>query len=174
MKINQELNEKTELYAQNRKHLAAVVESMQQEIDQIKQKYRDQVTYFAQETANSKAELIAFIEDNKSLFDKPRTRELHGIKVGLRKAKGSVTFKDEARSVQLIRNLLPEEQSELLINVKESVYKPAVTDLSVADLRRLGITVEADTDVPVVKDNQASIDKLVDEIIQCNELQEAA
>ena len=100
-----------------------------------------------------------------ALWDSPRTRVLHGIKVGYAKARGKVSFDDEAAVIARIRKLLPADQAALLIRVREAVHKPAVYDLTAADLRRLGITVSEDSDQIVIKDAASELDKALQAIL---------
>ena len=60
------------------------------------------------------------IEARPDLFASPRTRVVEGIKFGLRKPRGSVTIRDEARAIKRLREKWP-ERAEALVNVKETL-----------------------------------------------------
>jgi len=77
-----------------------------------------------------------------------------------------VTFADEAATINRIRQQLPTAQAELLIKRTEKVHKPGVYDLTAADLKRLGITIDADSDEVVIKPIDGEIDKLVDALLK--------
>jgi hypothetical protein len=113
--------------------------------------------------------LHAALEESPALFDKPKTRTMHGVKVGFAKQKGKVTFSDEEKTIQLIRQLLPKDQATLLIRVSEEVHKPAVYDLVAKDLKRLGITVGEDGDAVVIKPMTSDVDKLVNALLKKTE-----
>lgn len=53
-----------------------------------------------------------------------------------------------------------------MISVKESVHKPSVADLTAADLKRLAIRIEDDSDVVTIKTSSADIDKIVDALMK--------
>ena len=106
--------------------------------------------------------LMELLKDAADLFAAPRrSLTVDGVRVGWKKERGKVVITDEAATVQRIRERLPEDQAELLIRRAEKVHKPGVFDLSAADLKRLGIKIEDDTDAPFIKDIEVPIDKLV-------------
>ena len=80
---------------------------------------------------------------NADLFVKPGMRRVSGVKIGFRKQPGKVSFKDEAKVIGRIRELLPAEQAYLLIRIRETVDKTALADLELADLRRIGVSLNA-------------------------------
>lgn len=161
----QQIETLTAAYAAERDALAALVTDMNDAIEQIKRQRLAAIKLAAQKTRQAQADLKAAIEDGKSLFDKPRTRVLHGVKVGLTKQRGTVEFDDEAKVIARIRSLLPKDQVELLIRIRESVHKPAVYDLKASDLKRLGIRVTADCDAVVIKSVDGEVDKLVSALL---------
>lgn len=150
------------------------VADLQAELDAVRRKHLPKLRQAANAATGDVDRLRALIDDSRELFDKPRTRVLHGIRCGVTKQRGSVVIIDEERTIKRIRDQLPTEQAELLIRVRESVHKPAVYDLTAADLKRLGITIEADNDAVVVKPTDGAIDKLVDALLAEAELVEGA
>lgn len=155
------IEDKTLVYAQARERLAAIVTALHDALEALKRDRMPELRQAVQQAAQAEAELKALIEAAPDLFDKPRTRILHGVRVGFMKQRGQVLVADEAATVARIRKLLPAAQAELLIRVRESVHKPAVYDLQASDLKRLGIAVEADTDAVVVKPTDSAVDRLV-------------
>lgn len=161
----QQIETLTAAYAAERDALAALVTDMNDAIEQIKRQRLAAIKLAVQKARQAQDELHAVIESAPELFEKPRTRTLHGIKVGFTKQRGSVEFDDEAKVIERIRSLLPKDQAELLIRVRESVHKPAVYDLTVADLKRLGIRVTADSDAVVLKSVDGEVDKLISALL---------
>lgn len=90
------------------------------------------------------------IEANRTLFEKPRTRLLHGLRVGLRKQKGEILFDDPERVVALIRRRLPDLFGSL-VKVTETPVRDALARLPARDLQKLGVEVANDTDAAFVK-----------------------
>lgn len=175
MNMMQEIEQFAAAYATERDALAALVTEMNDAIEHVKRARLAAIKQAVQKARQAQADLKA-IEDGKALFDKPRTRVLHGVKVGLTKQRGSVEFDDEEKVIARIRAQLPEDQVELLVRVKESVYKQAVYDLKAADLKRLGIRITADCDAVVIKSVDSEVDKLVNALLaeDAEEAMEAA
>lgn len=120
-------------------------------------------------TALNAAEVIlrdAVEASPPTLWQRVRTRLIHGIKLGWQKSRGKVEWDDEQKVIERIRRLLPAAQAELLIRPgKESVHRPGVYDLTAADLRRLGIRITDDCDSVVIRDQQGDINRLVDSML---------
>lgn len=153
-------------YSAAREKLADLVNELQAEIEDAKRRRIAAIKRAVAMTADRYAELHAAVDDGRELFTKPRTRTFHGVKVGLQKQRGEVVIDDEERTIARIRELLPKDQAELLVRVKESVHKPAVYDLIAQDLKRLGIKVENDTDAIVIKPADRDVDKLVNALLK--------
>ncbi len=59
--------------------------------------------------------------------------------------------------------------------MRESVDLNAVSDLTGADLKRLGIRIEADTEAVVIKPTDSEVDKLVEALLaDAERIEEAA
>ena len=135
-------------------------------MDAIKQRYLSRIKVAVGNTAGAHSELIDALISSPALFEKPRTRTFHGVKVGYIKQRGQVIIDDEAAVIKRVRELLPETQAELIIKVRESIYKSAVYDLTTADLKRLGIRIDSDESIPVIKPTDTEVDKLVSALLK--------
>lgn len=124
--------------------------------------------------ADRKEELLAAIRSAPELFGRPRTRAHAGVKFGYQKRRGQVVIPAESATIRRIRDLLPAEQAELLIRVRESVHKPAVYDLTAADLKRLGIEIGNDADEVIAKIAGEDIERMVDALLRDEETEHAA
>lgn len=162
----QSLEKLAETYADARGSLAAVVEHMQSRIDRIKQDHMAEIRLRVAQARDAEAALRAGVAVVPELFEKPRSRTFHGIKIGYQKAKGTVTFADEDAVIKRIRAQLPRDQVELLVRIEEKVHKPSVYDLSAADLKRLGIEITGAGDVVFVKDTASEVDALVSALLK--------
>ena len=121
-------------------------------------KIKTAAAYAAQERET----LMELLKDAPDLFAPPRrSLTVDGVRVGWKKERGKVVITDEAAVVKRIEERLPEDQAELLIRRTEKVHKPGVYDLTAADLKRLGIQIEADSDAPFIREIEVPIDKLV-------------
>lgn len=161
-------------YADAYAQLGDDVAVLENSIREIKRKMLPRIKRAAEQAAEAKLSLTAAVEASPALFTKPRTRLLHGIKVGFTKQKGTVELGDEAAVIRRIRKLLPEDQAELLIRTEESVHKPSVYDLSVDDLKRLGISITNDSDRVVVKVADSDIEKMVDALLKDEDAERVA
>ena len=115
--------------------------------------------------ADIEARLRQLVADNPGSFVKPKTRVLHGTKVGYQKAKGKIGFDKPARVVERIKRLLP-EQADILIHKEEKPNKEALAMLPAADLKRLGCTVTDGGDVVIVKAVDGEVDKIVKALLE--------
>lgn len=112
----------------------------------------------------AKAALVAAIEANPESFRSPKTRVLHGVRVGYAKAKGKVVIDDADTVIARIRKHLPKLITKL-ITVKETPKKTALAELTAAQLKKLGVTVEDAGDKVIVAPTDSEIDKLVDALM---------
>ena len=116
----------------------------------------------AADAAVERGALMELLMLAPDLFASPRrSLTVDGVRVGWKKERGKVVITDEAMVIKRIEERLPEDQAELLIRRTAKVHKPGVYDLTAADLKRLGIQIEADSDAPFIKDIEVPIDKLV-------------
>ncbi|MEX2524469.1 MAG: host-nuclease inhibitor Gam family protein [Gammaproteobacteria bacterium] len=160
-----------EEYSKAHDALADKVSQANAELQAVKRKYRHELKSLASNAANTKADLIAAIEESRELFRKPKTRTFHGIKVGLRKAKGKLKWTDAEKVVKAIKRVY-DDQIGTLIKTTEKPNKDALEKLPAAELKKLGITVEDSGDQVVANPAEGEIDKMVDALLEGMEQQE--
>ncbi|HRQ63918.1 MAG TPA: hypothetical protein PKZ76_03490, partial [Xanthomonadaceae bacterium] len=117
-------------------------------------------------------ELHAAVEASPDLFQQPKTRTLHGIRVGWMKQRGKLEIADTASTVALIEKLLP-DQVDVLIKTTKAPVRPALQQLCVRDLKRIGVAVTDDVDTVVIKAADGDLDKLIAALLDDPELEEA-
>ena len=105
-----------------------------------------------------------WIEAHRDLFDRPKTRELAGVKVGLRKLPGRYAIASEEATVRLIRERLP-GQAKALIQTRETVVREPLKNLTAQQLAAIGIALEDPADAIVVKTPPDDLDRLVDALL---------
>ncbi|OYZ03466.1 MAG: hypothetical protein B7Y42_00365 [Polaromonas sp. 28-63-22] len=115
--------------------------------------------------AQAQADLLATIADSPQLFVKPKSIVLHGIKLGYAKGKGRIEWDDDEQVVKLVRKHMP-EQFDVLIKTTEKPMKSAMDGLTVAELKKIGVTAEDSGDVAFAKDTTAEVDKLVKALLK--------
>jgi len=159
----------TEAYADHYRFLNGLIRKMQEVIDDHKRSHMPAIINTVEKATEAKMALYEAIKQHPELFNKPKTQTFSGIKVGITKQKGKVTFDDEAKVIDRIEKKLPEDQAELLIRVSKNVQKQAVYDLLAADLKRLGISISDDENSVVIKPTDGDIDKIVSALLNESE-----
>lgn len=170
-----EIEQLTKEYAIHRKMLADRVTELEEELAQVKKRHLNNIKKAVTVAAANQSRLHAAIEDSPELFKKPRTIVLYGVKVGFQKGKGEIKWEDADQVLRLIKKHFP-EQAETLIKVAETPVKTALAQLSVQDLKRIGVTVVETGDQVMIKPTDGEVDKLVDALLkdEVNEAREAA
>ena len=158
----------TERFALARDDLRHELETLEAAVKRLKESRLKPLRELVSGATNAHDELNAAIDDSKALFVKPKSRVLHGIKVGYQKSKGSLSFVSDALVVALIRKHFGDRQA-LLIKVTESPVKAALEKLPAADLKKIGVTVVPGIDRVLIKPADSEIDKLVDALLADDE-----
>ena len=114
--------------------------------------------------AAAESELRAAVDASRDLFEKPRSRVLHGLKVGLRKQPGKLTWPDAAHVVKLIRRHRPED-ADALVRVTEAPVREALKQLPARELKRLGVEITEASDAVEVRATDSDVDKWVDAML---------
>jgi len=165
------IHQSTRDYAVVRRVLAERVARLHDEIEAVKKRLLPGIKSQAAKCHDAKAALAAQIEAQPELFAKPRTITVEGIKVGLQKQKGKVSFADAKAVVKAIRRHYP-ERFEDLVEVVEKPRKAALNNLTVCESRRLGLTVTEDSDAVMTKAAGDDDDKLVAKLLEEEEKEE--
>lgn len=115
--------------------------------------------------------LMAFIQDNTSLFIKRKSRITDSIKYGLRKKTGKTVWNDDDQLMTNIRALIkkgeiaPELESQLIKQVEKPVAE-AVAKLDGKTLKKLGVTIKSDTDTVFIANTDTALNKTLDALIK--------
>ncbi|HDH00341.1 MAG TPA: hypothetical protein ENG80_00835 [Nitrospirae bacterium] len=166
-----EIEKLTKDYAEAREILSQRVQGLEEEVNALKRKALPYIRKSAEAAARRKSLLDAAIEGAPELFVNPRTVTIHSIKVGMQKGKGKIEWDDDAQVVKLIRKHFP-EQSDVLVKTTDKPVKKALAQLTVAELKKLGIEVEETGDQVVIKSMDSEIDKLVNALLK-DDIEEA-
>ncbi len=148
------------LLAMRRAALSAIVMTMGNEIAAIKRRHLRELTRAVDDVAVRQADLKAMVKAAPELFRKPKSVVLHGITIGYKKGSGKVVFEDEDQVLRLIRKHFSEDEAKTLILTEEHPKKDAIADLSVAELKKIGCTVEGTGDIPFVRAVGTDVEKL--------------
>lgn len=159
-------------YSLARAALKEKVEALNDEIERLKRQRLPQIRKAVELAAEKQKALRQAVEESPELFQKPKTQIFHGIEVGLRKAKGQLVWEDDEQLCKLIHKYYPENW-ESYIKVIEKPLKTALSQLSVHELKKLGITVVETGDEVVIKATDTEIDRLVNALLKDEEIKEA-
>lgn len=151
-------------YAVAHERLTDHVRALEAEIKAARRRGLPRLRRLVEAAAAERQSLKTAIEANPALFEKPRTRLMHGLRVGIAKGKGALRWADPDTVVRLIRRHLP-DRAEALIKVSETPLKGALARLSAAELKKIGVTVEDDGDQVVIKPQDGEIEKLVEGLL---------
>lgn len=173
MKTLAEIEKLTKDFSESREQLAQHVRYLEEEINHRKRILLPRIKAAAKAVMGRLANLKAAIEESKILFMKPRTLVFHGVKIGFQKGKGKISWADDEQVVKLIKKHFP-DQADVLIKTVEKPVKDALLQLTAADLKRIGITVDEADDQVVVKSTDSEIDKFVDALLKEDDLKEEA
>jgi len=152
-------------HAADRAALTAVVTRMQRELQEVKDKHIQAIRESIVEIAISGGRLRQAIEDSKDLFTKPRTRILHGLRIGYMKGKGKIRVMDEANAVGIIQRDYHDD-FEVLVKTRRSLVLSAIAKLPARELKRMGITIEDAGDEIVIKPVDGEVDKIVNALLK--------
>lgn len=167
-----EIERLTKDYSLARASLRERVEALNDEIERLKRLRLPQIRKAVEQASERQQALHVAVEGSPELFEKPRTIIFHGIKIGFQKGKGELAWEDEETVVKLIYKHFP-EQADTLIKTTQKPLKTALAQLSVQELKRLGITVIETGDEVIIKATDTEIDKLVNALLKDEEIKEA-
>lgn len=167
-----DIERKAKALACARAELAERVGRIRDEQDAVKRRLLAGVRTALARARDAYDALHAAVSTHPELFDKPKTRTLHGVRVGYMKQRGRMQWDDDRALIDAMRKLLGDE-AEGFIRVTEKPIASRLQDLPARDLRRLGITVTDDTEAVVIKTADDALDKLIDALIGDDRIEEA-
>ncbi|MXZ81638.1 MAG: hypothetical protein F4Z15_09875 [Gammaproteobacteria bacterium] len=157
----EEIERLARAYAAARRELESVTEDIRETRQKIVREKMPMLKRRIALTAAAKEALHSLIEEAEHLFRRPRTVAVDGIKIGYRKQPGQLVIRDAGRTINLIRKHLPGISDQLVV-IKKSLNRAELRKLPAADLARVGVSLESDTDEVVIRAASSDLDKLVD------------
>ena len=148
-------------YAEKREDLCSIITLLNAQIEALKSAALPDIKRAVAKAAEKQSVLSAAIDSARHLFIKPRTIILHGIKLGFRKGTGGIDWEDDAQVCYLIAKHFPKAQADLLIKTTKKPIAKALEALDVADLKKIGCTIEDTGDVIVIAAVDSDVDKIV-------------
>lgn len=160
-----EIEKLTKEFADARERLCSTMQDLHDKTEALRRQYLPGIRKQVGIAKEKKERLAVALEDSKSIFVKPRTVIISGIKVGFEKAKGFIEWDNNEMVVRLIKKHFP-EQADVLIQTKEKPLKKPLSQLSVTDLKKIGVTVIDTGDAVVIKPTDSEVDKLVAALLE--------
>ncbi len=111
------------------------------------------------------AKLYEAVEAAPALFEKPKSRVIHGIKVGYAKAPDTFTVPNEEETIAAIARLLP-ALATVLVKRESSIVKGALKQLDQEMLLQLGVLVTAGENEIICRPVDGDIDRLVNALLK--------
>lgn len=160
-----EIEARAKLYAEARERLAGIVADLNAGIEALKRQTMPELKRAIARAATHHDQLRTLIDTAPELFARPRSMVFHGIKLGYQKGKGKIEWDDAEQVVRLIKKHFP-EQADVLIVTSEKPAKDALNNLTVAELKKLGISVIEGGDAIFIKPTDSAVDKMVDALLK--------
>lgn len=166
-----DFQKRAEHLSATRQALADLLRTLQAHIDTVKTGALPDIRRVARQVAAEHNRLAELITAHLDLFKSPRTHVVAGLKYGLKKAPGRMSWPCDEQLVERIKKLtdagdLSEEQREMLIARTERPVAKALEKLDARLLKRLGVTVAADSDEVLIKSVDGEIEKAVNAVIK--------
>lgn len=154
-------------YAIACKRLGDAMGERQAELDAVTARHTKAIKATLATAQVARATLFDLVDEHPSAFSKPKTRILHGLKVGYEKARGKLSWPkgEAAKVIERIKKQIP-DLVEVVIKTEEKPVKKALGNLTADVLKKLGITVQDAGDAVVIRPIDSDMDKLVKELLE--------
>lgn len=159
------IERRAKVFAERRAKLVEIVTALEAARDALMRSEMPKLRRALAAATEAESELMAIINDSEDLFAKPKSVIFHGIKVGYQKGKGKIEWEDPDHVVRLIHKHFP-EQADVLIVTTEKPAKDALANLTAAELKRIGVTIEDSGDVAFARPVDGAVDKLVKALLK--------
>jgi hypothetical protein len=156
-------------YRRSLDHLLDVSSALDRRLREVQAEHAPVLRRAANQAAQDGAVLENLVAEAPEFFEKPRTRTLHGIRVGFQRTNASLSIPNEGQTVARIKELLPGRQSDL-VEVKEKPKKRNLWALGRSMLERIGVTVQPEGEKIVVRPAESEAMKMAEQMLQAAEL----
>ena len=167
----QEIQKTAAALSKTRDALSAHMHSLEAQMQALKTSALPEIRRVARQIARQHLELLELNKANAALFEKPRTYVVDGLKFGMQKKVGKLQWECDtklcARITQLVKTGdISDEQADMLITRVEKPVAKALEKLDGKLLKRLGVTLTADSDEPLIKAVDSEVEKAVNAVIK--------
>jgi hypothetical protein len=152
-------------YADAQTDLDSLTNELRSEIDAAVRKRWPELRRATTRAAERYDALLGLVRDSREVFEKPKTKILHGVRVGYRKAKDVVQVLNADNTCALIEKHLP-DQVEVLISTKKSPVIAGLEQLDDAQLKHVGCKRVPGSDEPFAALADTELDKVVQALMK--------
>lgn len=152
-------------HADHRDQLRDEITALDDDIKAAQRKHIKRIRELARRAKESGDKLLTAIEAAPSLFKKPRSMVLNGLRFGYAKSKPKLSIADEARTIKQIRKHCDKAEQAGLIVCTEKVDKKQAAKLNNHDRRMIGVVAIPGVDGTFIKPIDSDIDQLVEKIL---------
>lgn len=165
MPTMQDIESRAQVHAAAREKLKQLVTLLNAELDAVKRKRMAKLRTAVADAQQTGDALLVLVADAPDLFKRPKSHTLHGVKFGFKKEKGRIDFADPDQVIKLIRKHYP-DLADTLIVTTERPSKEAMNNLQADQLKKIGVTVTADSDVAFIGSTDSDVDKIVSALLK--------
>ena len=171
MTTQADLQKRAAALSATRDSLTALVRTLEANIQTVKTGSLADIQKVARQVTKQHIELQELINANPALFVKPRTHVVDGLKYGLQKKPGRLDWADDAKLCDRITHLvntgdISPDQADMLTVTSVKPVARALEKLDAKLLKRLGVTVAADCDEPLIKSVDGEVEKAINAVIK--------
>lgn len=147
-------------YADAQTDLDAYTNALRTKIDQVVRDHWSELRRLTTRTAERYEALFSEVSVARAVFDKPKTKILHGVRVGYRKRPDSVQVLNAENTCALIEKILPDEAGVLVATTKKPIIA-GIAELDDAQLKLIGCSRVPGVDEPIAELAETEVDKVV-------------
>lgn len=160
-----EIDQLARQYADAQTSLDGLTNELRVKVDQVVREHWPELRRLTTRAAERYEALFARVSEAAGVFEKPKTRILHGVRVGFRKSKDTVQVLDEANTCALIEKHLA-DQVDVLISTTRKPVIAGLAQLDDAQLRLIGCKRLPGSDEPVAALATTDLDKVVQALMK--------
>lgn len=165
------IQSKAAVLGQYRDMLSGAFKELEAELQAVRNEHEANIKQLVRTVIRRQEELTQLIKDNPRLFEKPRTQIVDNIKFGLQKQKGKLSWINETALIRRIDEYTRQGQikpdvASLIIRTERKLVAAALNELDAKLLKRLGVTVGADTDAVLIKSVDSHVEKAINQLLK--------
>ena len=164
----EEIEKLTDAHVKASRTLADKCQSLEDGINDLKKRHLKGIKGAASVLVGTTTALQTAIKRSEFLFQKPRTKVISGVKIGFQKKKGTINWDDDAHVIKLIKKHFP-DKADVLIKTTHKPDKSALNNLTVAELKKIGVEAKETGDEVIIKSLDTEVDKYVKALLKEDE-----